>query len=321
MSSPGANVRAAAAWVVDQVFSQGQSLKAVLSKARIEFTDSRDRALLESMSLSVIRNRRSLEFALSKLMKKPLPAAESLNHGLLLVGLAQLHILKLSEHAAVSATVNAAKLLGKSNHAGLINAVLRRSVREGLAQSDDPAIISNHPDWLIKQFKADWPEHWQQLIDANNAQAPLWIRVNGHRILRAEYSELLKGAGIEHWMPEYPSQALCIEKSIAPTQLPGWQEGLLTVQDVSAQLAAEALAVEDGMTVLDMCAAPGGKSAQLAEKNLSMLVLLDKESLRVQKIHELFARMQLAEVGVVMQVGDATQELPTALPQHYDAIL
>ena len=283
MNPAGAQVRVAAARAVLQVL-QGRSLKAAMAQERSAFADARDRALLEAVCHGAIRHRRALEFALAHFLAQPLERRDPLAHALLLIGLTQLHVLALPAHAAVSATIEAARLLDRGARAGLINAVLRRSQREGLPESDDPGIRGNHPDWLLRQLQQDWPQDWQGVLGANNAQAPLWLRVNGRRTTRAAVSALLQEAGVAHHLPDFPPQAIRIDDAIAPTRLPGWDEGLITVQDVSAQLAAEALAPAAGARVLDLCAAPGGKAAQLAER-------------------------------------DATLPLPDALPPAYDAIL
>lgn len=321
MNNPGANLRAVAAQVITNVLFEDHSLKAELGSARLEFTDSRDKALLEAICFAVIRQRRSLEFALSKYLQKSVQRQDPLLHSLLLVGLAQLHLLKLSEHAAVSASVDAARLLGKQSRAGMLNAVLRRSLREGLSVSADLSVQCNHPDWLIKQLQTDWPDHWQAILQANNEQAPLWIRVNGSKITREKYSVMLDEANIAHHLTDFAEQSICLEQSIAPMRLPGWQEGLLAVQDLSAQLAVQALAVKAGMTVLDMCAAPGGKSAQLAQFGLSKLVLLELFENRLLKIHDLFDRLQLNTENMHFESCDASLTLPENLPQLYDAIL
>ena len=321
MNHPGASVRASAARVITQVLAQGRSLKAELGLARNDFDDSRDKALLEAMCLSVIRHRRSLEFALNKFLQKSLQRQDPLCHSVILVGLAQLHILKLSEHAAVSATVEAARLLGKQSRAALVNAVLRRSLREGLALSTDFGIANNHPDWLVKQLQSDWPEQWQAIVAANNLQAPLWLRVNSKKISRAKYAEQLIENGIPFTVSELFEQALSIDQASSPTRLPGWHEGLIAVQDLSAQLTALALNLKPGMDVLDMCAAPGGKSAQLAEVVGVRLVLLDKEAVRLRKVQDLFERLQLDTTHVQTLAADASLALPEQIPQLYDAIL
>jgi 16S rRNA (cytosine967-C5)-methyltransferase len=319
--SPGAQIRALAARVVWQVLDQRQSLKAVLASARSEIEDPRDRALLEAVSYAVIRHRRSLDHAASRLLQKALPRDDAITQVLLLIGLAQLHLMKLPEHAAVSATVDAARLLGKAPRAALINAVLRRSLREGLAVSDDFAVQNDHPDWLVKQLQADWPEDWRKIVLANNRQAPLWIRINGQRTSREAYAAMLEQGGIAFAVGTLNGQSVLIDPPMLPTRLPGWQDGLLAVQDQSAQLAAEALEIRADMAVLDMCAAPGGKAAQLAACNPELLVLLDVVPERLKSVTELLQRLGLVAGNTVLHACDATQALPESLPVQFDAVL
>ena len=319
--NPGAQLRALAARVVWQVLDQRQSLKTVLASARSDIVDPRDRALLEAISYAVIRHKRSLDYAASRLLQKALPRDDAITQCLLLVGLAQLHLMKLPEHAAVSATVDAARLLGKAPRAALINAILRRSLREGLAVSDDFAVHNDHPEWLVKQLQADWPGHWRDIVLANNRQAPLWIRINGQRTNRAAYAEMLEQNAIAFSIGTLNEQAVLIDPPMMPTRLPGWQEGLLAVQDQSAQLAAEALEINADMAVLDMCAAPGGKAAQLAACTPAFLALLDVVPERLKPIEELLQRQGLVGDNVVLHACDATQALPDGLPLLFDAVL
>lgn len=293
----------------------------MLALERSAFADPRDRGLLEAIALDTVRHRRRLEFALGRYMEKPLDRQDPTTHGLLLTGLAQLHVLALPAYAAVSETVAAARLLGAGARAGLINAVLRRSQREGLPDSDDLAVSESHPDWLIERLKADWPDDWPAILRANNRIAPLWLRVNGVRADRAVVLDSLQENAIEFSVPEFPHNSIRLITAIAPTRLPGWQQGLIAVQDISAQLASAALSVQAGETVWDMCAAPGGKSAQLFEARPARLLLTDNETERLHKIHELFDRLGLDHAGVILQTQDAALPLPEELPQVFDAIL
>jgi 16S rRNA (cytosine967-C5)-methyltransferase len=229
--------------------------------------------------------------------------------------------MKLPGHAAVSATVDAARLLGKAPRAALINAVLRRSLREGLAVSDDFAVQNDHPDWLVKQLQADWPEDWRKIVLANNRQAPLWIRINGQRTSLEAYAAMLEQGGIAFAVGTLNGQSVLIDPPMLPTRLPGWQDGLLAVQDQSAQLAAEALEIRADMAVLDMCAAPGGKAAQLAACNPELLVLLDVVPERLKSVTELLQRLGLVAGNTVLHACDATQALPESLPVQFDAVL
>lgn len=319
MSVAGCQLRVSAALVLQQVW-QGRSLKAVLAQARTDFTDSRDRALLEAICYGVIRNRRTLEFALKQFLSQSLERQDLLSHCLLLVGLGQLHVLKLSPHAAVSATVDAARAMQRGNRAGLINAVLRRSQREGMPESEALGVRENHPDWLLARLQHDWPAHWPEILVANNTQAPLWLRLTESANIAAVHAALTV-ANIEFATDANSPRALRIETAIAPEKLPGWAEGHITVQDISAQSAVPLLALSKGALVWDMCAAPGGKSAQVLEAAPAQIVLTDSEPARLDKISALYDRLGYATDAVTMQALDATQPLPENLPQAFDAIV
>jgi 16S rRNA (cytosine967-C5)-methyltransferase len=319
MSSAGAQLRVSAALALQQVW-QGRSLKAVLGHAREAFADSRDRALLEAICYGAIRHRRELEFALKHFLSQSLERQDLIGHCLLLVGLTQLHILKLSPHAAVSATVDAARLLERGNRAGLINAVLRRSQREGLPESDALGVRENHPDWLLGRLQADWPADWPSIVAANNTQAPLWLRV-AEKINPAEALAHLQAAGINAAAAAQRPEALRVDAGLSPEKLPGWAQGHWAVQDLSAQSAVPLLAVADGAQVWDMCAAPGGKSAQLLEAKPGLVLLTDSEAERLEKIQQLLERLELNTDAACLQALDASAALPDNLPQRFDAIL
>ena len=149
MSAPGAGLRAQAARAVLAVLGEGRSLKAVLAEALPGIEDARDRALLEAICFAALRHRRRYEFVLDAWMQRGLRGRDDSVHCLLLCGLAQLDALGLDAHAAVGATAEAARSLGRSRHVGLVNALLRRATREPWPMSADPAIALSYPDWLV----------------------------------------------------------------------------------------------------------------------------------------------------------------------------
>ncbi len=311
-ATPGVAVRTAAARVIDAVLHQGCSLKAELARTLPVFADSRDRALLESICFHALRHRRRYAFALDQWMPRPLPAREHQLHALLLAGLAQLDALQLPAHAAVSATAEAARVLDRKTHVPLVNALLRRATREPLPASNDPAIAHSHPDWLLARIRRDWPDHVQEILDANNTIAPQWLRVNALLGSRDEYHQRLRDAGIDASAPEHPSRALCLSHSPPVAELPGWNLGAVSIQDAAAQLAVEALAVQAGERVLDACAAPGGKTTGLLESHgggsaaAIELVAVDNDQIRLQRVADTLRRLQLdnAATLVCADAGD-----------------
>ena len=295
----GAEVRAAAARVIQAVRFDGVSLKAALPKAVEGFADGRDRALCEAICFEAARWSLRYERLLGTLMERPLPPSARAIHALLLAGLAQLDAMRLSDYAAISSTAEAARLLKHPRHVGLVNAVLRRFTREraqlDAAIGDDHTARHAHPAWLAKTLRRDWGAQADALLAANNRAAPMWLRVNLARIGRDAYRERLKAAGIDAWDSPLSPSALRIDHGVAPTRLPGWDEGLASVQDLSAQLTAHVVDAHAGMRVLDACAAPGGKTAHLRERTpgLAQLLALDVDAARLQRVRENLARLQL----------------------------
>ena len=323
MSAPGAGLRALAATSLLAVLGEGRSLKAVLAQALPSIQDPRDRALLEAICFAALRHRRRYEFALEAWMDRPLRDRDDNIHCLLLCGLAQLDALGLDAHAAVAATAEAARELGRPNHVGLVNALLRRATREALPASPEPAIALSYPDWLVARLQQDWPESLKAILAAGNVPAPLWIAVNPRVGTRAAYAARLREAGIEPVLPEAPADALRIEARGSPDTLPGWDEGALWVQDGSAQLAVEALAAAADVRVLDACAAPGGKAAQLAARlgaNGSLLAV-DINARRLRRVGESLKRLGLASPAVRLLAADAGDPDALADEPPFDAIL
>lgn len=296
---PGAAVRAAAAGVIGAVRFEGRSLKAALPAALDGIKDGRDRALCEAIAFEAVRWLPRHEFWLQRLLARPLPKAARPIHALLLAGLAQLDAMRLADYAAISATAEAARILRQPRMVGLVNAVLRRFVRERgaleVAAMADPEAASAHPRWLLELLRADWPARADELIAANNRQAPMWLRVNRQRISRDDYRARLSAAGIESATCDIAPAALRLAQPLAPTGLPGWDDGLVSVQDLSAQLAAPLLAVGAGERVLDLGAAPGGKTAHILETfpALGELVAVDIDAARLQRVEASLARLGL----------------------------
>ena len=293
MKTPaGTETRVAAARVLDAVLHRGRSLRAELAAALPRLADPRDRALVEAICFAALRHRARYDAALKAWMERPLPPRERPLRALLHAGFAQLDPLQLPAHAALAATVEAARALGRPHQAGLVNALLRRGQREGLP-AVDPA--SAWPDWLLERLRADWPADADAMVQASATPGPMWLRVNRRAGSRDGYLERLRAAGIEAVVPGGLPDALRLAKAVPVALLPGFGEGAVSIQDGSAQLVADALAPPPGARVLDACAAPGGKAAHLLERDPALrLLALDIDPRRLQRIGQAFERLGLA---------------------------
>ncbi len=322
-AAPGAALRALAARSVLAVLVEGRSLKAELADVLPQIADPRDRALFEAICFAVLRHRRRYEHALSLWLERPLRDRDAIVHCLLLVGLAQIDELKLSAHAAVGATAEAARDVGRTALVGLVNALLRRATREPLPSSPSPAIQTSHPDWLLEALTRDWPADVASILHENNQPAPMWLRVNDRQVSRDAYLALLRNAGIDASAPEFPAQALRVDVRLAPESLPGWRAGSVQVQDAAAQLAIEALQVRNGEHVLDACAAPGGKCAQLAGLvgERGHLLAIDVDERRLRKVRGTLKRLQLEADNIELKAADAMRPSFWSDGRSFDAIL
>ncbi|KAG0952986.1 hypothetical protein G6F31_013489 [Rhizopus arrhizus] len=286
-AAPGAATRMLAARVLAQVFTRGRSLKAELAWALPKLADSRDRALLEALCFAVLRRRSTYDAALQGWMQKPLSARDADLRTLLMVGFAQLDVLELPAHAALSATVDAARALGRERQAGLVNAILRRAQREGFPEQ--PARDA-FPEWLAEAIERDWPAQAEAVFNESLQPAPLWLRANRQHGGRDKALAALAEAGIAAEPSALSPDALRLAAPVAVNQLPGFADGALSVQDLSAQCAADALAPAAGSRVLDACAAPGGKSAHLLERDPSLrLLALDIDARRLARARDTYA--------------------------------
>ncbi|MCD9027355.1 16S rRNA (cytosine(967)-C(5))-methyltransferase RsmB [Luteimonas sp. BDR2-5] len=288
-AAPGSRVRVVAAQVLDAVLHRGRSLKAELSAALPGIADPRDRALVEAICFAALRNQARYAAALAAWMPRPLPRRDAALRALLYAGFAQLDPMQLPDHAALNATVDAARLLGRAHQAGLVNALLRRAQKEGLPAAPADAAW---PAWLLGEVRRDWPDAADAIVAASAAPAPQWLRVNRRRGSREAYLDRLREAGIEARPAALAADAVVLDTPVPVDALPGFADGAVSVQDGAAQLVADALAPPAGARVLDACAAPGGKSAHLLERDPALrLLALDIAAPRVARIGETFARL------------------------------
>jgi 16S rRNA (cytosine967-C5)-methyltransferase len=201
------------------------------------------------------------------------------------------------EFTVVDQAVTAAASHPDMAHArGMVNAVLRRFLRERSALVAEavkqPVAQWNYPDWWIDAAKAAHPRQWQQILTAGNAPPPLTLRVNRRKSTTADYLELLAAAGIG--AAQIGPSAVRLERPLPVSQIPGFEAGVVSVQDAGAQMAAPLLDLADGMRVLDACAAPGGKTGHILELADVALTAVDADPKRLVRIEENLQRLGLS---------------------------
>ena len=299
--APGVALRVAAAQTLDAVVEGGRSLKAELAQRLPKIADSRDRALLEAIAFTALRHRARYDAALKAWMPKPLGRRDAELRALLHVGFAQID-LGLPAHAAVDATVEAARVLKRTHQAGMVNALLRRALREGFPEV---AMDAAWPEWLRTRVRRDWGDDADAIFAAGATPAPMWLRVNKQRISRDAYRERMQSAGLEPRVPDDAPDALILDTPVPVHALPGFDDGLVSVQDGSAQGVADALSPPHGAFVLDACAAPGGKSAHLLERDSALrLLALDIDPKRLRRVHDTHERLGLSS-RATLRAADA----------------
>lgn len=302
------NPRATAALVISQVMTQGRSLTAALEQALTDSTP--DRALIQAICYGVMRQYPRLEATLAQLLRKPLKEKDADIQALLMAGLYQLLEMRIPDHAAVGETVSAVRDLKKEWARGLVNGVLRnfQRQRDKICQQAEKKEVGRwaHPQWLINAVKQAWPAEWQDILAANNRQAPMTLRVNRQQTSRDAYLQQLAQAGIPALACAFSPDGIALESAVDVGQLPGFAAGLVSVQDEAAQLAAGLLQLESGQRVLDVCAAPGGKAAHILElrPEVSELVAVDVDPLRLERVEQTLERLGLRAQVVA---GDAAQ--------------
>ena len=290
----------------------GRSLDHVLAVATA--ADERDRALAAELSFGVCRWYRRLDALISLLLQKPFKNKDRDLHVLLLVGAYQLLYSRIPPHAAVSSVVEASRGLGKAWASKLVNGVLRRLQREHAALEQrvdtDAATRFAQPDWLYQAIVAAWPAQAERILTALQGRPPMVLRVALNKIGMEDYLARLTAQGLgARAHPTVPS-ALVLDNAVAVDRLPGFEQGLVSVQDAGAQLAASCLDLQPGQRVLDACAAPGGKTLDILQSVDGLQVTaLDVDAERLQRVAQ---NLHRGGVQADLQAGDAAQ------PQHAD---
>lgn len=281
--------------IIDGVFAGGRNLTELLNETFQQHTELsyQTRAAIQDVSYGTLRFYGLINKVLQSLVHKPVEDQPIRN--LLLVALYQLIFTQAKTHAVVHNAVSLADQLGKNYAKGFINAVLRSFLRQAeplLAQARQTEVGRySHPQWWIKRMQAAYPTQWQAILEANNQHPPLTLRVNRRKTSRNAYLDALQKADIA--ATPLGIDAVQLAEPAPVSRLPGFADGHVSVQDWGAQLAAPLLDVQDGMRVLDACAAPGGKTCHILEMAEVNLTALDKDAQRVKRIEENLQRLEL----------------------------
>ena len=283
-----------------------------------------DRALVQQLCYGTMRYYPRLNAYLGQLLDKPLRGKDSDITALLLLGLYQLEYTRIPDHAAIGETVAVARVLKKPWATKLVNGVLRRFqrgsevLRETLA--DNPEFNSSHPRWLLNAYTQAWPGSVEQIIAANNAHPPFTLRVDLNQCSREDYLAQLAAESVAAQPCPHSAAGITLEQACNPTGLPGFNAGVLSVQDEAAQLAAPLIELAPGQRVLDACAAPGGKTGHMLQSQpaLAEMVALDLEPRRLARVSENLTRLQVTATTIA---GDGTRPDDWWNGEAFDRIL
>jgi len=318
-----ASARSLAGYAVARILREGVTLDAALKDA-LAAANPKLAPSVRSLSYGAVRGYYRHEAILRSVLTAPVKSLDPLVRALLSVALYELEDERTPEYAVVDAAVQTAKATDAVRAAGLINAVLRRYLRERKTLDADiarnPATRHASPVWLADRLRADWPVRWTQLLAAGDAQAPMWLRVNSQRTTTGEYLERLREAGIGARAEARVPYAVVLDSPRDVNDLPGFAEGLVSVQDLGAQCVAFPLGLAAGQRVLDACAAPGGKTALIAEREpqLATVVAVDIDPQRLDRVRDNLKRGNLRAEIVS---GDAGTPSPWWDGVPFDRIL
>jgi len=276
------------------------------------------RAAIQDISYGTLRHLGQIQAVLDQLLDKPL--RDEALRCLVLVSLYQLQYSKTATHAIVDHAVKTAVAIKQGHAKGLVNAVLRNFLRrkESILHSLENNEVArySHPQWWINKLKVQYPDHWQGMLEANNQHPPMTLRINRKLSSVDEYLDRLQQNNIAAIV--LGGAALQLVQPAPVDKLPGFADGVVSVQDWGAQFAAVHLDVRDGMRVLDACSAPGGKTTHLLELAAVDMTAVDNDSERLQKVEQNLKRLKL-EAKLI--VGDVAQPEQWWDGQQFDRIL
>jgi 16S rRNA (cytosine967-C5)-methyltransferase len=303
-----------------QIVDRGRSLDDVFADSWYQSltASSRDLALSRELVFGLCRWYYALSALLARRLQKPLRERDRDIEIILLLGLYQLLVIKTGAHAAVNETVKLTLSRKKTWARGLVNAVLRAVAREETSL-DANAQAQAYPDWILARIHRDWGEQADQLLIEGNQRPPMTLRVDTRRASRDSSIDALRADGVDARKHEIVATAIELASPCDVTRLTGFAQGILSVQDAAAQIAASLLVCAAGERVLDACAAPGGKTAHLLQTYDDIeLDALDSSEARLERVRQ---NLQRIDKSARILVGDAADPDSWFNGNHYDCIL
>ena len=298
---------------------EGRTLTEALAAAqRSTELSAGERGALQDIGYGTLRHLGQLRFILRELVPKRLPSDDI--ERLLLVALYQLAHTRAAPYAVVDQAVRCAEDIAMGRLKGLVNGTLRNFLRNKdnlLADAGrDNEARYNHPRWWVQRLRAAYPTQWASVLEMSNRRPPMTLRVNAGKLGAEDYVAQLAAKDIKARIIK--GQAVQLDAPCNVRDLPGFAEGVVSVQDFGAQKAALLLDVADGMRVLDACAAPGGKTGHILELAQVKLLALDVDAERLQRVEDNLQRLGLT---AALKAADAAKPETWWDGQPFDRIL
>lgn len=301
---------------------KGQSLSELLVTELQQLSDN-DKRFVQHLVYGALRQFEILESQLTQYLQTPIKPSERQVSIALLLAMYEITEMNTAQYAAVNNWVDLIRFMGKEWAVGLTNGILRKVLREGLKPLSKNLVETSLPQWLSKLLVNYWGRERGNLIAEHFLTHPqMTIRVNAQQASLSQYSELLNEKNIEHTEHQFVDSAIVLKHAVSVAELPSFMVGMSSVQDASAQIAAQLLSPADNEVIIDACAAPGGKTIALLEHNnhLQVIYAIDSVEKRLERVKENVVRVfpnELAQKVALM----ASPFEQFKLDEKVDAIL
>jgi 16S rRNA (cytosine967-C5)-methyltransferase len=302
------------------VIGKGRSLDDALINVLVKSPDldARDAALCRELANGVCRYYYALQYLLKPRLRKPFKSKDLDLEIILLIGMYQLLMMRVDDHAAVNESVKLTLSQKKSWAKGLVNGLLRQLIRDEVTIETLSADMA-YPEWINHKLMVDWPEDITEILQAGNQRAPMTLRVDLSQRTREQQIEIMRDQDLVADIHPLVESAVILDKPCAVSKVEGFESGVISVQDAAAQIAAKLLDCKPGMRVLDACAAPGGKSAHILQTCEEVtLFAIDKDESRLALIEQ-----NLERIGrqAHLKCGNAAQPVDWHDGELFDRIL